>query len=480
MKLGPWGSSMASGKSQRVDEAIGSQTEAREPKRLNAATLKAAYTDLSRWLASDATKRAQLKKPVAGFTLWGDDGLQADVLDGGTIAFRFRYRVKGTSKREKVTIGSYPAMPLAEAYRIHREYFTQVQGGRSPAQERRDRKKRDREGVSDSETFAALANDWVSKVLRPVNKNAEQEVTYLARNILPIVGNLKPAEIDGNMCWKCFDGLRAEGYGQAARRVHSVLKRVLDYGISRGALAINPAAVIRPVHIAPTRSRKRILSPDEIQAWVQCIETSSISRPQKLALRLLMLMPVRKGELCSAKWKEIDLKGGLWDIPVENSKNGIPIRHRLTPQALEVFTQLRALAGGSDWVLPSTRKLGRIPMAGTTLNAAIRGIAGIPEDVVIHDLRRTIRTNLSELGVTTDVAELCLNHRPQGVKGIYDRSELIDQRHQALLRWEGQLARVLKVQTSGNDDLRSALASLANWSGSDEALKKFVLQMIQA
>lgn len=39
----------------------------------------------------------------------------------------------------------------------------------------------------------------------------------------------------------------------------------------------------------------------------------------------------------------------------------------------------------------------------------------------------------------SNVAELCLNHRPAGVRGVYDRSELIEQRYAALQKWESYL-----------------------------------------
>ena len=93
------------------------------------------------------------------------------------------------------------------------------------------------------------------------------------------------------------------------------------------------------------------------------------------------------------------------------------------------------LAGGSQWVLPSPRRLGRNHVSLTTLNNAMKGVVGLPDNATIHDLRRTIRTGLSELGVSSDVAELCLNHRPTGIQAVYDRSERLEQRAKALQRW---------------------------------------------
>ena len=97
---------------------------------------------------------------------------------------------------------------------------------------------------------------------------------------------------------------------------------------------------------------------------------------------------------------------------------------------------MHEMAGGAAWVLPSNRGLGRRPIARTTLNTALRTVTDRPAGAVIHDLRRTVRTGLSELGgIPAEVAELCLNHRPGGVAGVYDRAERIDERGAALQRW---------------------------------------------
>lgn len=41
-----------------------------------------------------------------------------------------------------------------------------------------------------------------------------------------------------------------------------------------------------------------------------------------------------------------------------------------------------------------------------------------------------------------EVAELCLNHRPKGLHGVYDRAERFDERAAALQRWADRLDRL--------------------------------------
>ena len=401
-------------------------------------------------------------------------GFMVDVLPSGTLSFRYRYKLNG--KREKATIGNYPGMSLAMARERYRDMVTAVQRGISPAAQKRQLMA----GTSLSRTFESLAMDWIRDDLRPANKNARQDETYITRDILPLLGKQMPADIDRAAIWKCIEIVRARGHGQAARRVQSVLKRVFDYAISRGDVNLNPASSVNPRHIAPAGSRKRILKPEELPSWLHAVEISSIPRSMKLALRLLLLIPVRKGELLTAKWTDVKLDQRIWDIAATNSKNGAPIRHRLTEQASSIFSELQQLAAGSEWVLPSSRGSGRKPLSKSGINSAARGIKGWPTGFVIHDLRRTVRTYLAELGIPTNVAELCLNHRPTGIVRVYDQSELLDQRYQALQEWERYLDASLSNKSHIPKGRTGKLDKLLEEVKGDEVLKRYILRELLA
>jgi integrase len=420
-----------------------------------------------------------LKPREKRYTVYEQDGrfegFVVDVLPSGKLSFRYRYRLNG--KREKVTIGNYPGMSLTIARERYRAMVEAVHRGVSPAEQKKHL------GSNNDlvRTFESLAKDWIRDDLRPANKNARQDETYIMRDVLPLLGKKAPADIDRAAVWKCIETVRARGYGQAARRVLSVVKRVFDYAISRGEINVNPAQSINPRHIAPAGSRKRILKPDEIPAWLHAVETSSIPRSTKLALRLLLLIPLRKGELLAAKWCDVDLTRRTWDIPAGNSKNGAPIRHRLSDHVASILTELKQLSAGSDWVLPSTRGYGKKPVSKSGINTAVRGIKGWPEGFVIHDLRRTVRTYLTELGVPTNVAELCLNHRPTGIVKVYDQAELLDQRYQALLRWESHMEALTLPETlRPTREVSAQIDKFIQEIRGDEVLKRYIVRELLA
>jgi hypothetical protein len=143
--------------------------------------------------------------------------------------------------------------------------------------------------------------------------------------------------------------------------------------------------------------------------------------------------------------------------------------------------ELHLLAAGSEWEKPSSKGGGKNPLTKSGINTALRNLKGLPNGVVIHDLRRTVRTYLAELGVAPNVAELCLNHRPTGIKKVYDRAELLDQRYHALQQWERYLQGLLVPgYLKPRGPVANELGALIEKIRGDELLKSYVLKELLA
>jgi len=75
------------------------------------------------------------------------------------------------------------------------------------------------------------------------------------------------------------------------------------------------------------KSRSRSLSIDELVTVFTCLRDHSdqFARENYLAVALLVVLGVRKGELIAARWNEFDIEQVLWDLPEERSKTGVAI-----------------------------------------------------------------------------------------------------------------------------------------------------------
>jgi len=160
-----------------------------------------------------------------------------------------------------------------------------------------------------------------------------------------------------------------------------------------------------------------------------------------LALKLVLLTLIRKGELLNATWDEMDFVGAKWIIPAQRMKARRPHVIYLPDQAMDIMIALKTCAGGSNFILPS-RYEGDKGMSNNTLNRVITVTVehakkkDLPlDDFTVHDLRRTGSTLLHEAGFNTDWIEKCLAHEQKGVRAVYNKAEYADQRKDMLQQW---------------------------------------------
>ena len=60
-----------------------------------------------------------------------------------------------------------------------------------------------------------------------------------------------------------------------------------------------------------------------------------------------------------------------------------------------------------------------------------------------HDLRRVVRSGLSQLRVPHNVAEAVLAHKAPGIVGTYDVHEYQDEKREALEAWAQRIASIV-------------------------------------
>jgi len=148
------------------------------------------------------------------------------------------------------------------------------------------------------------------------------------------------------------------------------------------------------------------------------------------------------GNLC-AKWSEFDLdgttdSGPLWRLPASRTKTAAPLSVPLAPAVVGWLKSLREISSGSEYVFPKRRRDHRqraLHVGIDTLNAALAAVDHGLEAFTIHDLRRTMRTHLSALGVRTEFAERCLNHKLPGIQSAYNTHDYFLERRAALESW---------------------------------------------
>ncbi|MEQ1975692.1 integrase arm-type DNA-binding domain-containing protein [Xenorhabdus sp. SGI240] len=357
--------------------------------------------------------------------------------------WRFRYKFAG--KRRAVLIGSYIDLSLSKARELTRELSARVSLGYDVAMEKQERKAEALAKI-DAEKNAIkvsdLAAEYFERQILPRWKHPDILRRRIDKDINPRIGNMKIEDVKPRHIDEMLKSIVDRGAPTIATDVLRWIRRIFDYGIRRQLIDVNPCSAFEVADAGGKEvSRDRWLTREELIILLRTFRTSTISRQNEISFKILLALCLRKMELCAARWEEFDFANGVWYFPAERSKNGDAVDIPLCPQVIDWFMELKAMACGSQYVLPARKMQHRmIPhIQESTLPVALAKVRReLPPDIpnfTIHDFRRTARTHLAALGVDPFVAERCLNHRIKGVEGIYNRHDYFDERKAALAQW---------------------------------------------
>jgi len=370
------------------------------------------------------------------------DGLTLTISASGYAAWVLRYRFGG--KQCEVTIGRLCNFGLAAARDQRIKLRQLLASGVNPVRQKAADLAAQAAPVDAADTFGALAKLWLEKTQAPRLENPQVVERVIRLHLNPALGGMYVADITPAHIINCLERISAAGSPTVANNARRHLQKIFGYAVIRGDLTINPAAQITHDIAGHTeQARDRALQLPEIRKLLQTIkqERHWFGRDNEIMVHLLLLLGVRKSELLKAAWSEIDFTRELWTIPkirIKARKSGakdfaIP----LPTQAIALLRELEIRACGSPWVLPArrrgTRQLGHV--SADTLNRVLIDLDDGLDHFTVHDLRRTMRSRLSEIGVDFAIAERCLNHKLPGQGEVYDRHDFLDARKGVLQRW---------------------------------------------
>jgi len=366
------------------------------------------------------------------YSLTDGGGLHIEVLPTGSKIWRFKYHFEG--RREKVTIGPYPAVSIKAARDRHEQLREVLHSGQSPAQAKRDDQAERRQQAAGEVTFRAFSTTWIGETLFYRSDSYRAQITrQLEAFVWPVIGDkaladVTPADVLGIIEKRLATPVTAE-------RLRVIIQQIYNFAIRRLAVAQNPAMPLRGAVAVPPPQHHRHLSEAELGAFWRCLQGQGAHAVTVFAAQLLMLTMVRKGELLRARWQEFNLDDAVWDIPAERMKMGRMHRVYLSRQALEMLRLVHSLSGADGpkgYVFPSIYRRSS-PLGDATLNHLFKRMEfGVP-GFSPHGTRGTAATLLREHGFGRDVVELLLAHaeREQTV-AAYTHAELGPERKRAL------------------------------------------------
>jgi len=380
-------------------------------------------------------------------------GLVIHIQPTGNKSFYYRYTFDGNPRIMK--IGDYPGVSLAEARKRHADAMMELQKGIDPGKKGKEQKTR---RVA-APTFKDLLDEFWKMELSK-SPTAKERKRLIEKDALPEWMKTKVTEIRRRDAVLLLDKVR-ERAPVGANRLQGVLVRMFNFAAERGMIDFSPLTGMRR---GKEKSRSRVLTDEEIKKlWnALTIENNDIDifHPTKLALKAILLTGQRPGEVASMRRN--DIKDNIWIVPAEDRKNGEENQIPILPMMAEILEQAKKYSYNSQYVFTSPMsplyihkkkdkakpKDEDLPLNRLALSRALqRHIPEmeITEQFTPHDLRRTLRTRLAEIGVSDIVAERVLGHKLQGIMAVYNRHSYDTEKRQALAAWEKRLSEILGI-----------------------------------
>ncbi len=390
-------------------------------------------------------------------------GFGIRVTDTGNRTFILRTRYPGSVSPSRREIGQCADLTLTHARDKARKWRSLVKQGIDPAaEEERERQVALRKQAT---TFGSVVEDFIREKL-PAERKGRDAEREIRRDLMtkwrekPIV-SISDIDVITVIKAKMQDGK------VGARNLLALIKRFFSWAIAQRVYGVtsSPCVALQASAILGEMkgSRDRILSDDEIFAFWRA--TKRMPYPYGPAYQTLMLTALRLNEVMDASTPEFDVRKKLWIIPAERMKgknsgkkqarsHAVP----LTDDLLDVIDKLPRFKGGT-YLFSTTN--GRSPSwMGTKIKACLdrrmlltlRALArNRGEDLgavelphfVNHDIRRTVRSQLSRLKVTEESREALLAHARPGIKGTYDLYDYLDEKRTALELWAARLNQIV-------------------------------------
>jgi len=347
-------------------------------------------------------------------------GLHLRVTSLGVRTFSVMFRLNG--KLTRITLGRFPVVSLANARSSALDVMRKAQEG-IDAREHRSREE-------STLTYSELVKSYIEKHLKPSARSWKNVQSGLQHARMNRFKQHRVAEISRRDIIAVIDEIVAEGKTQAAINNLRHLKMMFNWAAGRDMIGTNPCDGVKSP--GRTTERDRVLSDREIAAvWKATLE---LPAPFGAMYRMFLLTGQRRSEVATMQWHEIT--GTVWTIPREKVKKDRPHAVPLSKTALATLDSLRKY-GPEAYVFTTTggdRPSSNFDKVKQELDR-LSGTSGW----TIHDIRRTVRTKLAELGVPEVVARKVVNHETGKVDRIYNRHAYLDEKRKALMKWEKNL-----------------------------------------
>ncbi|WP_434723117.1 tyrosine-type recombinase/integrase [Mesorhizobium sp. RIZ17] len=398
-------------------------------------------------------------------------GLGVRVNDKGERTFIFYSRFPGKSAPERRVIGEYvepndngehPAMSLADARKKAGEWRGLIKHGIDPKVKEEEARQAERASAAQKidRAFETVLDRFIKARRRDGIRKVDEDEKDFNRECLPKWKGRDVASLTMADIMEVIEGIADRGKQRQALNMAQKIGTFLNWCVDDDVIEVSP---YRPkkvrTAIGQKAGRDRTLNDAELRAFWKATDgtVEGLGEVVSAAYRLLLLNGQRLNDVAEASWPELDKAKRVLTIPAERFKSDRDHTVPITDDALAIIEKLPRFAK-CDWMFsldgegPATighKVKQRLDAAMLALLKEENPEATLPH-WINHDLRRTVRTRLSELDVMDEVAEAVIGHVPTALVRTYNQSDRLKVKREALTRWEGALAAIVGERKPSN------------------------------
>lgn len=386
-------------------------------------------------------------------------GLAIRVQPSGHKTFVFGARYPNDDDFRRRELGQAGKMTLEDAREKARAWAKLIAAGIDPRdeEERAERAKQ----IAAGNTFAAVAEDFIRRRLKGQRK-AEVVAREIRTELVKPWGARPITDITRRDVVELIEVVadRGKGSGAYAHNIFGHVRSLFDWSINRGVYGlgeVSPTDRLKPAKlIGPKKVRQRVLDDDELRALWRA--SAHFGYPFCPVVRMLMLTGARLTEVTEVSWTEFNSDKALWTVPAERFK--MDAEH-IVPMTADLVALLETvprwlhgdylftLTEGRKPVAFSSKAKARLDRRMVRTWRAVARLRGVDrrkaklDHWTLHDIRRTVRTRLSELRIPEPIAEMVIGHSKKGLARVYNQHQYLNEMREALDAWAARLRSIV-------------------------------------
>lgn len=386
-------------------------------------------TDIKRRPLAD-TVLATLEAEEKEYRELDSNGLYLRVKADGNKSWQLRYK-KADGKWSWLGLGGYPQVSGQLARKKAKELLDEISKGNNPIISKQEQKLKEIEDAT--ATFEALAREWLdTKKEQWVQDTMTRNKGALEKHIYPVMGKRLYTTIRPIEWMNLLKGIQQEkGIFEQVNRMRAMCRDIYDYAKVTGRIDYNPLEGLQKYLQQGKKENMAHVSESELPALLRAIDHYPTA-DTRIGLKILSMLFCRPSELRGAKWDEFDLEQGLWTIPEERMKKR---REHLVPlptQAIALLKELKSYKTNSDFLFPSRSDKSK-PKSDTVFIMGLRRM-GYEGRQTPHGFRHIASTLLNNRGFDERHIEAALAHVKDGVAGVYNKAQYLQDRKQ-MMQW---------------------------------------------